>query len=80
MLSFSEVVNEAYYACSQKIAGWGDENGNYNTLPSDEMIAEDIINNYEGYEDEDNNPQRLDYFCQMIRIELDRQGLEYRTI
>ena len=70
ILDFSEVVKDSW-------------NHIYNDLgktPSIEDIMNDIVNNYEGYEDEDSTPEKANQFYRDIMYELRNQDLEYSDL
>lgn len=69
-LDFSVVVQDSYRACSERCsADW----------PTSSMIAEDIVDNYEGYKDVDlSTPDKYNKWISEVQIELNRQGLVYK--
>ena len=71
-MTFSEIVKESYIVCSNRSPEW-------NYIPLDSNIAEDILNNYEDYKDVDvSDPYKYNHWVDTVRTELDRLNLKYR--
>ena len=76
MLSFPDAVRYSYYACCEKI---GCAPHSYDTdVPTDAMVAEDILDNYIDYKDVDvSDPFKHLAWCKQVAEELRRQDLEF---
>ena len=68
VLEFKDVVRESYESLFSR-------NGE---APTAEMVAEDIVENYEGYHNINlNNPMKHYNWVMEVSFELGRQGLEF---
>lgn len=68
VLEFKDVVRDSYFSLLN-ITG---------ETPTAEMIAEDIIDNYEGYSDIDiSSPMKHYNWVMEVSLELGRQDLKY---
>ncbi len=67
--TFAEVVKDSHHCCCERYSlDW----------PTDTMIAEDILDNYELDDTPDvSNPYKYNEWVEKVRLELNRQGLTY---
>lgn len=68
--TFSEIVKDSHHCCCERYSS------DWPTVP---MIAEDIVDNYEGFEKVDlSDPYKYNEWVEKVRLELNRQGLTYK--
>ena len=69
-MTFEEVVNKSYTFLYAR---------DYPNLPTDAEVAEDIVDNYEGYEDTNlNTTESYNEWVAEVREELIRQQVAFR--
>ena len=74
ILDLSRIVKDSYSTCLDILGNKGQPTA----LPTAEMVAEDIVNNYEGYGDIDlSNPSDYNKWVMNVKQELIRQGLDF---
>ena len=74
--TLKEVVKDSYEFCIQKVYAHPSDYNN-TTLPTAEMIAEDIANNYEGYDIIPDTPSAFNIWVSEVKQELNRQNLDF---
>lgn len=69
-MTFAEIVKDSHHCCCERCqSDW----------PTDTMIAEDIVDNYQEYKDVDlSDPYKYNKWVEVVQLELNRQGLVYK--